>query len=218
MSGDRDIRHQPSAIRKRPFWECGASSPLLHSPRSHPFEARRSCLPRSAGLLCQPSRRAPLLSFVAAGLTRHPASRRTTNASAVPVFFFHVALAFMPALSVTRITTRRPDRSAGAVCQYGAEGSRHNPNATSPLPLFAFRFSSFAFSEPPDPCSLMPGPTQTHLHCRSQHNQIFRHHSLRPGSTIYRVTTYPPVQSSRCYSCLFRLAQHGITQCRGGHA
>jgi hypothetical protein len=112
-----------------------------------------------------------------------------------------------------------PDRSAGAVGQRGVEGSRHNPCAASALPIFEFRLSSFAFpASPPDPYSLIPDITQIRLPRCSQHNQIFRQHSRHPGSTIYRATTYPPVHSSRCYSYLFRLVQHGITQCRGGHA
>jgi hypothetical protein len=80
------------------------------------------------------------------------------------------------------------------------------------------RSEGSAFSAPPDPCSLISGIPSPHRHGPSQHNGIFPHHSLHARCTICRVTTYPPVQPSRCYSYPFRLAQHGITQCRGGHA
>ncbi len=98
-----------------------------------------------------------------------------------------------------------PDPSVGVVRQRGAEGSPYNRSVLPP-------------PRPPDPCSVIPDIIQAHLSCPSRHKSIFQHHALLVSSTIYRVTTYPPVKPSRCYSCSFRLAQHGITQCRGGHA
>ena len=218
MSEDRDIRDQASAIRNRPFLECGGSPLLFHSPHSsnrsgvalhamcHPERAfcakdltsspsplrasRASRLPCSAGLLCQPSRHRSQSSA-----SCHPES---SEGSVVP--------------------NCHPDRSVGAVCQRVAEGSRHNPSPFAALPIFEFRFSSFALPGSPDPWSLIPDITQIHAPCQTRHNSFFRQQSLPLSSTIYRDTTYPPVPSSRCYSYLFRLAQHGITQCRGGHA
>ena len=70
----------------------------------------------------------------------------------------------------------------------------------------------------PDRGSLVADIAGTRLDCRQGHTPLFPYHSLLLTYTIYRVTTYPPVHPSRCYSYRFRLAQHGITQCRGGHA
>ncbi len=267
MSEDRDIRYQASAIRTRPFLECGGSPSLLHSPRSSnrsgaayratcpperafrakdltsspsPLSASRaSRLPCSAGLLCQPSRHRsqssaschPERSEGSAFPSRHSAHRCVVAHRAI----CHPERAFCAkdltssrsplsgssaaSSSVTRIPNCHPDRSVGAVCQRVAEGSRHNSNPFAALPPFAFRFSTFVCpSALPDPWSLMPDITQIHTPCQTRHNSFFRQQSLPLSSTIYRVTTYPPVSSSRCYSYLFRLAQHGITQCRGGHA
>ena len=268
MSKDRDIRDQASAIRTRPFLECGGSPPLFHPPHSsnrsgvalhamcHPERralcdakdrtsspsplsaSRASRLLCSGCLLCQPSRhrsqssasRHPERSEGSAFPSPHSAHRSVVAHRAI----CHPERAFCAkdlissrsplsgssaaSSSVTRLTNCHPDRSVGAVCQRGAEGSRHNPSPFDALPIFEFRFSSFALPGSPDPWSLMPDSTEIHAPCQTRHNSFFRQQSLPLSSTIYRVTTYPPVPSSRCYSYLFRLAQHGITQCRGGHA
>ena len=99
--------------------------------------------------------------------------------------------------------TRR-DRSAGAVCRRSVEASRPDPCGLPPSAIFEFRLSSFAFRASPPQCT-------------TRHTPHVGRHSLPSRCTIYRDTTFLPVRPQRCYSYLFRWAQHGITQCRGGH-
>jgi hypothetical protein len=173
--------------------ECGGSPPLLPPTRSSPGVARMLRPLAVVGFTtCHPERAFPQFVITA----RSP---RASHCHPVR----SERSVFRP--SPDPSPTCYPDRSVGVVCQRGAEGSQHNLSVLPPPP-------------PPDPCSVIPAIIQAHLSCPSRHNPIFQHHSLLLSSTIYRVTTYPPVKPSRCYSYSFRLAQHGITQCRGGHA
>jgi len=191
--------------------ECGSSPPLLPPTRSSPGVARMLRPLVVAGFTtCHPER-----ALCAEDLTS--SSSPLCGLRAFPQFVITARSprashchpvrsersAFRP--SPDPSPTCHPDRSVGVVCQRGAEGPQHNVSVLPPPP-------------PPDPCSVIPDIIQAHLWCPSRHSSIFQHHSLLLSSTIYRVTTYPPVKPSRCYSYSFRLAQHGITQCRGGHA